>query len=109
MIYIWRVTGNACLGYTQIYRLTVHEIHVLSTLSVSQFVGHHPQLHDQLSGPHIRPGNVHFHLRVVDLANQPIARHIRQVPECAHTCRGVHVFFKAALGDFTQCGIERQR
>ena len=61
--------------------LTVHEVHVLSALSVSQLVGHHPQLHDQLSGPHIRPGDVHLHLGVVDLAHQPVTCHVREVPE----------------------------
>lgn len=64
--------------------LTVHEVHVLSALSVPQFVGHHPQLHDQLPGPHIRPGNIHLYLGVVDLADQPVTRHIREVPEWGH-------------------------
>lgn len=63
--------------------LTVHEVHVLARLRVLQFVGSHPQLHDQLPGPHVRPGDVHLHLGVVDLAHQTIARHIGEVPKWA--------------------------
>lgn len=50
---------------------------------MSQFVCCHPQLHDQLPDPHIWPGNVHFHLRIVDLAHQPIASNIWEVPKDA--------------------------
>ncbi|TNN73086.1 hypothetical protein EYF80_016756 [Liparis tanakae] len=42
------------------------------------FAGSAAGLHDQLPGPHIRPGNVHFHLGVVDLADQPVAHNIRE-------------------------------
>lgn len=50
---------------------------------MSQFVCRHPQLHDQLPDPHIWPGNVHLHLRIVDLTHQPIASNIREVPKDA--------------------------
>lgn len=60
--------------------LTVYEVHVLACLSLLQFVGGHPQLHNQLPGPHVRPGDVHLHLRVVDLAHQSIAGHLGEVP-----------------------------
>ena len=69
------------LGTICVKVLTVHEVCVLSGLRVSQFVGGHPQLTDQLSGPDVWSGNVHLHLRVVDLAHQPVSRHLWQVPD----------------------------
>lgn len=69
-----------------------------------QFVGRDPQLHDQLSGPHIWPGDVHLHLGVVDLADEPIARHVREVPEWARADS-----FRAAQGNFTRWGFKWTR
>lgn len=77
--------------------LTVHEIHILATHGVPQFIGHHPQFHNQLPGSHVWTGYVHLHLRVVDLAHQTIACHIWQVPEHADQEAFTYITLTSAL------------
>lgn len=57
----------------------VLKVHVIAIVCVLQFVGHHTESHDLLPDESVRPGDVHVHLRVVDLVGQPIIHNFRQV------------------------------
>ena len=50
-----------------------------------QAVGGHAELHDELTGPDVWPGNVHLHLWVVDLTDQAVSCHVRQIPDTQKT------------------------
>lgn len=55
----------------------VLEVDVIAVVCILQFVGHHSESHDLLSDESVGPGDVHLHLRVVDLVGQPIIHDLR--------------------------------
>ena len=80
-LYLQRQRGPCFSGDGQLVGLRtiltcVLELHIISVDGVLHAVGHHFQLHDLLADPHVRLGDVNIHLRVVDLASQPIAHHL---------------------------------
>lgn len=55
------------------------EVDIIAIVRILQLVGHHPESHDLLPDEGVGPGDVHLHLRIVDLVGQPIVHDLRQV------------------------------
>ena len=67
------------------------KVNVVAIVSVFELVSHHSESHDLLADEGVGPGDVHSHLRVVDLVSQTVLQHLREIPTVRHFAFRKHI------------------